>query len=102
MVNETDQCAFLIAVQLQHVSCRLQAPVTSKHCRIQQIASRVDRYDLERQRQQTAPTVIHALNPSENNFQGQRWNTQRCSMMLLAKSESLAQKGIADAVARAR
>jgi len=50
MVNKTVLCAFLIVVQLQRVSCRLQAPVTSKLCRFQQIAARVDRYDFERQR----------------------------------------------------
>jgi len=100
-VNEAGQCAFLIVVRLQRVSCRLQTPVTLNHCHIQQIASRVDRYDLERQGWQTAPMVVHAWNPSENNFQVQRWNIRRCSRVLLAISESLAQKGMVDAAARA-
>jgi hypothetical protein len=66
-VNEAGQCAFFITVQLQRVSCRLQALVTLNHCHIQQIASRVD---LERQRWQTAPMVEHAWKPSEKNLQG--------------------------------
>ena len=100
-VNEAGQRAFLIVVQLQRVSCRLQAPVTLNHCHIQQIASRVDRYDLERQRRQTAPMVTHAWNPGENKCQGQRWNIRHCSTVLVAVSESLAQKGMVGDAARA-